>query len=238
MGKTEAKVTQEVLNEAYLNVSQDTYQTIAQSCRNIGSAQNVLNVIGSNNVALTVNQENSLQNMCILKGALKHQPSSEAAIELFNKLAAEAEAKGGLLAADSTVDQNVRNIMTTEVSQDVYAEVLQECLNDTNTDNIINIIASKGVKADVNQVNKSFNECIFNWAAENDATSEATLKAKTDAEGKAIATGWQIAGSAGSSLSLVGICSLVAFILCICCIVMSSGGKKEQIIRYASSYNQ
>jgi len=226
MGSTTASTSQKILNQADLQVDQNTYSDIVQQCGSVGTANNVVDIIGSSNVHLNVNQENSLTNMCRLSAAMKNKPTSGAAIDLFNKVAAAAQATGGLGSTDSKADQDIRNLMNARVSQDVYSNVLQTCMNESNTDNIIRVIGSKGIFADVHQVNKSLNECILNYAAENEATSTAALTAKDFLTAEATATGMQL-GASGSSGFTSCCCFCIIVILCILALVLGSQQKKS-----------
>lgn len=226
MGGTDSSAKQTVLNQTDLNLSQSQYNTISQSCVNVGSASNVVNVVGSSNVHLNVNQENSLKNLCLLRAAMEAQQSAAASIELFNKLAAAAEAKGGIPAASSETDQEIRNLLSVNLSQNAYNNTLQECMNSSTTDNIVNVIASKGVFADVNQVNKSFNECILTAAMNNAQISESAAQIKNEADSKSYAEGMQLAASGSlGSFGLVFSCCFVCIIVAVICFAVL-GGKK------------
>src|SRR5690349_11776278 len=112
MGGTQSTTTTKVLNSADLNVDQSTFENITQSCNQSGSANNIVEIIGSQGVKLTANQQNELIQMCKLNAAIKAQKDSKAAIDLFNKVSAETGAQGGLTTANSSVDQDIRNQMS------------------------------------------------------------------------------------------------------------------------------
>lgn len=212
MGATESKSTNEVFNSTDLNIDQKTFENIQQSCSMTGSAQNVINIVGSNDIDLTVDQQNELKLMCQLNAALKEQKDAKSKIDIFNQLAAKSEATGGLLAANSEASNKVRNEMKLNIDQSSYANILQDCTSKGATDNLINIVGSSKVKGNFKQVNKSINECLLNHASQRGIASEAVVQAKTEAE----ATSKAIGGDLFSPMS-----SVSSFAACCICIILS-----------------
>lgn len=225
MGETTSKATQTQFNHTDLQIDQSTYDNISQSCSQTGSASNIVEIIGSQGVKLDANQQNELQQMCKLNQALEKQKNAQAAIDLFTKLSADAEAKGGLTAANSEVNQDIRNQMSAKLDQRSFLNVLQSCTSKSNTDNIVRIVGSKNVDAKVNQVNKALNECILQHGSEMGFSASAEAKARTEADAKAKAEGASLLGLLGLDTLFAGLfgaamAPFVSSFLVICCCLL------------------
>ncbi len=216
MGNTQSTNIQKVVTATDLNISQDEYQNINQTCNQSGSANNLVEIVGSSDVKLNASQKNELTNMCILNTLLTSNRSNDAKLGVFNDIAAKATATGGFPAADASNHQDIRNQMSANISMDSYVNVLQKCTSKSNTDNIIRIVGSKGVDANVSQVNAAFNKCLLESAKDNGITSTASAESTTKAKATATAEGGQLLNiaSAGSSCVMcVAILAVLAFML-------------------------
>jgi len=232
MGGTTSTTNQSVDIQAALNLNQDEYQSLSQSCQQEGSASNIVEIIGSKGVNLTANQKNELTNMCVLHGLLTSNRDASANVNTFTQLAAAAQAKGGFPSADSDANQSVRQQMSATVNQNTYNNALQSCTAASNTDNIIRVVGSTDVNANVNQVNKAFNQCLLDYASDHGITATGSTTAGVEATAKSEATGYDImswiSNIFGSMYTFSGVVAVV--ILCslvVICLPFIMGGSSS-----------
>ncbi len=212
MGNTSTSAHQEVFNKSDLKLDQNTYAEVKQSCNSGSSSSNVLEIKDSTGVTIKdVTQENSAINMCLFDQAIKHKPSSAAKVALFNDLAAKGEATGGFPAASSQSYQYLRNQISQKVSQDVYANIIQECVNSGARDNIIRVVNTHGgLLSNIKQVNQAFDECVLNATVENEATTDVAQIVTNELKAENTAKGMQWAGISSSGSCCCFILLLVA----------------------------
>jgi hypothetical protein len=240
---TKAEIKQTVFTHTDLGVDQITFNNISNSCNMTGTANNLIEIIGSDNVKLDAKQTNELQQMCKLNTVLTQHKDAKSAIDLFSKLSGDAEGKGGfpLAGANSSVNQDIRHQMSSKLKQEDHAAILQKCTQTSGTDNIIKIIASRNIDATINQANKAMNECILDAANQNNITASAAAKTADEAQGKSKASGMTFAsmfgleslystlgtmGAAGPVMS--GIVSIVLCLICLgFCVLLFKGGSSS-----------
>lgn len=203
MGGTSSKANFEKYSSQDLGITQDTYNTINSKCQSKVSARNIVDIIGSTGVKLNSNQENEIQNLCMLKETLGVKKDAAAQAKLLNDLEAKTKATGGFPAANTEINQKITNKVKASISQNEYNNVRKDCIADLNADNIIRIVGSQDVDANISQVNAAYNECIQEFALDNEIISKAELEDITKSKVSAEAAGYDPIGAIGDAIASV-----------------------------------
>lgn len=203
MGNTTSTLTFNKLTSTDLGISQQDFNSISNTCVGIFSAQNVIDISNSNNVNLNINQQNEVYNLCLLQGLIKSSKDSKTVSGILDNLENKLQTTGGFPSANTTVSQYITNKMRTSLNQDTYNNVRQQCIVNMNTDNILKIAGSSGVNVTTSQVNNAYNQCIQNYAINNNIVSNTELQNVENASNNISTQGYDLISSLSKGISSI-----------------------------------
>ena len=244
MGKGESESTnqQSQFNINETSIDEKTINNINQTCSQVTSSQNLVQITGSKVNRLTVNQNNSIKALCQMQQALKQVQDANVKNELLNKLSQLAESKstvglfGGPASSKTNNISSQYNKMRTELSQTQINNITETCILQPKLDNVIQIMGSEVNDSTIDQVNQQFLDCIMASDIGTFQSASAEAKASNEAEQVAKATsttgldfGSLTASSNSASLASLGTLAgpvgsslLASLIVCIVIIISIS----------------
>ena len=228
MGQTKSKNVQTVITNKELGISQNEYNTINQTCTANQSARNILELSDIENSNLTFSQKNEINNLCKLQTLLKSQKDASVLNKTMTALESSQSTEGGLFSAESHNEQTIQTNIKQSLSQDAYNNVRKSCILDQNTDNIISGKRIKGSTVNATQTNALFNECLLNYATENNLTAGLEDHSESGAKSKQKTVGGGLFGG-GFMMMLIAIGVMVM-------VYMSSGGDSGEEQTSAGEY--
>jgi hypothetical protein len=224
--KTKSDVNIKELNETNLNMTQETFNKIKNTCEQKTNQKNVLNIIGSNVTKLNTSQKNAAKNTCVLQTAIESTKGTKANNEVMSAIKANLEQQAsagiGLAEAESNTKIEKQNKFNFSSVQRDVNEVISGCIMDVEQENVINIVGSNVTDSNLEQANDVLGECLSGFGAkleqgagvENKTTSTTTTETSQVAKGMNpladIMGGLASAGSAGPiiSISCIILCSI------------------------------
>lgn len=246
--QTKSNVNIKELNQTDLNLTQETFNEIKNTCESVSNQKNVLNIIGTKVKKLNTNQKNVAKNTCILQTAIQSTKGSKANNDVMSsikaKLEQQASAGIGLANAESNVNIEKQNKYNFNSVQRDVNEVITGCIAAIDQENVINIVGSEIEDSTLNQDNDVLFDCLSTAGAtaEQATASDSKTKSTTDTETTQVAKGMNpiadfmaglgALGAAGSAGPIISSCCI--FLCCISIIVVSllgggGGGGMPQI---------
>ncbi|HEY9703597.1 MAG TPA: hypothetical protein V6C58_14205 [Allocoleopsis sp.] len=215
MGNTASTLSAKKFSSIDLGISQDEFNDLSNTCIADMSAQNVIEIIGSRGIKLSANQQNEASNLCLLKNLIKSGRHSTSINKILDDLQSKAKTYGGFPSASSKVDQYVHNEILSRTSQDTYNNLRQQCISNMDTDNIIKIMSSEGVDAQISQVNKAYNECIQEAAVSQNILNQSEIDSQAKIVSDVETSGFDLFKSLGGLLGSPIILAVIAVVVVI-----------------------
>lgn len=246
--QTKSDVSIKELNQTDVNITQETFNKIKNTCEQRTSQKNVLNIIGTKVRKLNTNQKNAAKNTCVLQTAIASTKGSQANNDLMSsikaKLEQQASAGIGLANAESKTNIEKQNKFNFNSVQRDVNEVISGCIMAVDQENIMNIVGSDIEDSTLNQENDVLAECLSDAGAKVEQGAGAANKTSstTEADTSQVAKGMNpiadfmaglgALGAAGSAGPIISSCCI--FLCCISIIVVSllgggGGGGMPQI---------
>lgn len=231
--KTKSDVNIKELNETNLNMTQETFNKIKNTCEQKTSQKNVLNIIGSNVTKLNTSQKNAAKNTCVLQTAIESTKGTKANNEVMSAIKANLEQQAsagiGLANAESNTNIEKQNKFNFSSVQRDVNEVISGCIMDVEQENVINIVGSNVTDSNLEQANDVLGECLSGFGAklEQGAGAESKTTSTTTTETSQVAKGMNpmdFFASLGAAASAGPIISISCIIFCSIFIAMSLMG--------------
>lgn len=174
MGQTSSKSVQKQITSKDLNISNNEFNNLKQSCSVDTSAQNIVKMKIMYGSKLNINQKNSVENVCILDAYMNSDVSSEVKSKTINDLYNKQKTEGGIFAASSEADQQIHQNLSLGIDNSATSDVIQQCLGTMKADNRWEVDMMINSEANVDQANKAMNKCMFQYAQERQLNSGIT----------------------------------------------------------------
>jgi hypothetical protein len=228
MGGSDTKSTVNVkeLNQTDININQETFNKVKNTCEQSTSQKNVLNIVGSKVKKLTTDQKNIAKNACILETALEMTQGTQANNELMTAIKAKLEQQStagiGLAKAESNVSIDKQSKFKFNADQKTVNEVISGCITSVDQENVINIIGSDVEDSSFNQVSEDFKECLSKSgvASEQTAKADSKVKSTSDTETTQVAKGMNPLADLMAGLGSLGAAGSAGPIISSCCIFL------------------
>ena len=244
MGKADSVSVNEssAVNISELEIDERTLNNINQTCNQVVSSKNLVQITGSKVKNLTVNQSNRIKTLCQMQQVLTQVQDANVKNNLLNKIAQVAESKstsglfGGNASASSVNVSKQYNKMRNSLSQTQINNITETCILQPNLDNIVQIMGSEVEDSNIDQTSEVFLDCIMGSSIDTlqKGSAEATASNEAQQTAKATSTtgldfGSLTASSNSASLASlgtlagpVGISLVSSLIVCIVIIISIS----------------
>lgn len=201
MGNTTSSSKFEKITSKDLDISQNEFLDLSSSCSSSGQARNVVNIVGSRGVNLNASQQNEITNLCVLKNFISSDRNSSIVDTTIDKLEKELKASGGFPASSTESEQRFKDNLKLKLGQDSYNQVRKECITNIDADNVLEIIDSQNINANINQVNKAYLECLQEIAKKNNIDSNFESQTSLESSDKQSSQGFDPIKSVGEAVS-------------------------------------
>lgn len=224
--QTKSNVAVKELNETDLNLSQETFNKVKNTCESSTSQKNVLNIVGSRIRKMTTDQKNIAKNTCVLQSAITATKGTQANNDLMSSIKAKLEQQStagiGLVNAESNVSIDKQNKFKFTGTQKEVNDVIMGCIQSADQENVMNIVGSDVEDSSFNQLNEDFKNCLSTSgvASEQTAKADSKVKSSTDTETTQVAKGMNPLGDLMAGLGALGAGGSAGPIISFCCIFL------------------
>ena len=225
---------QSVENVLENHYKSDIKQTIENNCAFTNTDTNSL-VISGNRGGSTSNVNQTIDAVALCNNYLKAFSEVDMTTELKNDMKAKMEQKGFQFFTNQSNKQETKNKVLNMIEQNSFQKTLNNCIQDTNITN--DLVISNNVDHDIENINQTQTralDCIF----ENNSTNESKARVRNNIKNKSEADlkqeGFTLFASAGSSISLIVVGTLM-FILFIMTTGKKNGGARAPLMNMYKS---
>lgn len=203
----------------------DIKQTIENNCAFTNTDTNSLVISGNRGGSTSnVNQNIDAVALCKTNNYMKAFSEIDMTAELKNDMKAKMKQEGFHFFTNQSNNQETKNKVLNMIEQNSFQKTLNNCIQDTNITN--DLVISNNVDHDIENINQTQTralDCVFdnNTTTENKARVRNKIENKSEADMKQ--EGFTLLASAGSSISLIVVGTLM-FILFIMMTGKKNGG--------------
>lgn len=214
MGQASSSSKISRLSQKDLNLDDSTFNKIQKSCSATSSGQNTLEISGSYVTGSDINQQNIIDNLCILRTAIDQRRKGAITSNVEEAVNQDLEAEGGLPGTGGSSDsiQQLITKMNTKVNRSVTSDIIANCILSQNVGNSLKITSSVVRNSNIGQVNHAFARCLMNNDIVN--TIDSSFKDKYVAESNSTGSSGALLG--GNTLEMAMAASVV-----LCCSTLS-----------------
>ena len=209
MGQTQSSNTQRIITNKDLKLNQKEYDNIKQSCAGKTTSDNVVDIGIISNSSWNSQQQNEAKNLCILKSFINSERDASVINKTIADLASKQKTTGGIFAANSRNEQNIHQNIKSKVDQSTYSKVAQSCVTKMSSKNIARARIVSNSKVYIDQTNKSFNKCLFEYAKKNKMTGSVADESGAGASSEQKT----IAGLGMTSIIIIAILIGIGFLI-------------------------
>lgn len=158
MGNNQTSTTKST-NEIENKLSVNTRKIIENECATSTNESNTLNISNSTVSGSNINLTNEAKNSCKMRAALNELLKTKSDTSLAKQIAESQMSSGGIFNSNKT-NTELSTLVSTKVSINKMLMVVNNCMQNTDLSNTLNITNSSVLKSNIKIGNTSFNDCL------------------------------------------------------------------------------